>query len=215
LGADNRLYKILFQSKIELKKTFNIDNAFTLLTVGSITPRKNHLGVLESVAILKSKGIYINYIIVGTGPSEKLTNELNEFVRKKDLSNQVKLLGYMPTEKLPEIYSACDLFVLNSKIDEQGDVEGFGIVIIEANLMGIPAIGTKNSGIEEAIEDGKSGLLVPMDSPEKLAEVIEYLYNDRDTLAKMGIYARARAVENYTWINTAQKTSDVIKSIVE
>jgi phosphatidylinositol alpha-1,6-mannosyltransferase len=213
LGADDTLYIPLSQTKDELRNIYQTGNEFTLLTVGSVTPRKNHLGVLKAVKILKSKGIEIQYIIVGTGPSERVIHEIREYISKEDLEDNVKMMGYVPTEKLPEIYSLSDLFVLNSTIDEQGDVEGFGIVIIEANLMGIPAIGTKNSGIQEAIDDGESGILIPMNSPKHLAEAVEYLYTNRDVLRRMGIYSRSRALKNFTWRNTANKTLEILNSI--
>jgi phosphatidylinositol alpha-1,6-mannosyltransferase len=93
---------------------------------------------------------------------------------------------------------------------EHHDVEGFGIVFLEANVCGKPVVGGRSGGIEDAIVDGKTGLLVDPESPEAVAKAVASLLESPDTAAAMGAAGRARALENFTWPAVAGRVDDVI-----
>ncbi len=207
-GADNYLFN-KNNVKIDVREKLGLRTSFILLTTGSLSERKGHITVLKALKNLVKDINNIHYLIIGTGPLE---NFLHEKVKEYNLSENVTFLGHISNEFIPSYYNACDVFILNSTIDSHGDTEGFGIVLIEANLMGKPVIGTEKSGMEEAIENTKTGLLVPMDNPQATAEAIKYFYRNVDKRIKMGEYALERALNNFTWEHTAKRLLTIIKN---
>ena len=206
-GGDHTIFNPDRINVNNLKNVLGVEGRFILLTVGSLTERKDHATVLRSIKLLKNECSDLHYLIVGDGPSR---NYLRGLIDELGLSKMVTLYGFAQNQELVKFYQICDLFILNSKIDRYGDVEGFGIVLIEANLMGKAVIGTKNTGMEDAIDDGKSGLIVQMNDPLDTARAIKILYNDRQMLTAMGQYGRKRALEYFTWIKCADRTMSLI-----
>ena len=83
--------------------------------------------------------------------------------------------------------------------DGRGHVEGFGIVYLEAAARGVPSVGTQTGGIPEAVEDGETGVLVPPNSPDALAEAMIELLTDVDRRRRLGARASERAQSHFSW----------------
>jgi phosphatidylinositol alpha-1,6-mannosyltransferase len=132
----------------------------------------------------------------------------------KDLGveDRIHFAGFVESAELPAHYELADLFVLPSRTTGNGEVEGFGIVISEANLMGLPAVGTSGSGIEDAIVDRVTGLLVEPDSVDAIEAGIEALVSDVSYCHRMGETAREHALANHTWQQTGEKTLEYLKA---
>ena len=212
LGADDKLYNLKNFDQEEIKEKYGFKGRQIILTVGNLSQRKGHRFVIEAIERLKEEFPNILYLIVGRGKKEQ---EIRALIEQKKLDKYIKMIGFVPLEQLPEYYAMCDIFVLNSTIAESGDVEGFGIVLIEANLMGKPVIGTKNCGIEDAIEHNKSGLIVPMDDTEATMQALRLLLNNPQLRIAMGEYGYRRAKEKYTWKKVAYETEKVLKEIIK
>src|SRR4029453_11410293 len=107
--------------------------------------------------------------------------------------------------ELPDFYRAASLFVMPAYEDEQdASVEGFGIVFLEAAASGIPAIGGRSGGIEDAIVDGETGYLVNGRDGDELASRIIEILGCEERRRKLGANARARAVAEFDWSTRAQ-----------
>ena len=210
-GGDHLIYNSNNISAPLLKSELGMGDKFVLMTVGSLSERKGHSTVLKAIKIIEKTCENIHYLIVGTGP---LKNNLFDLSIEINIQDKITFYGYANINELPSLYNCCDVFVLNSTIDEKGDVEGFGIVLIEANLMGKPVIGSKDSGIEDAIEDGKSGILVPMDDPQSTAKAISWFYKNPSKCKKIGEYGRKRAQNNLTWLKSAEETKKIIEQML-
>ncbi|RMF56558.1 MAG: glycosyltransferase family 1 protein [Calditrichaeota bacterium] len=211
LGADDEIYDYKKYSFGDIKSRYNVSGRKIILTVGSLSERKGHRFVIEAIKFLKADFPEILYLIVGRGSQE---NQLQQLIAVNNLEEHVRLIGFVPTEKLPEYYALCDVFILNSTIDHKGDVEGFGIVLIEANLMGKPVIGTRDSGMEEAIEHGKNGLLIPMNNIEATVWALRELLANPVKAQEMGEYGYRRAKREMTWKKVAEKTNRALKEVL-
>jgi len=157
-----------------------------ILCVARFTPQKGLDFFLKACQMLKEKGIDFQAKIVGEGP---LVNFLNEEIISLHLEDRVFLLDIMPQEKLNQLYAESYVCVLPS-IDE-----GFGLVLVEAQLCKRPVIGTRSGGITDIIEDGKTGILVPPQDQVSLASAMERIltdYNLASRLAEKG-YESAQA----------------------
>jgi phosphatidylinositol alpha-1,6-mannosyltransferase len=118
----------------------------------------------------------------------------------------VTFIGEVAAELLPQYYAACDVFVLPNRV-EQGDVEGFGIVFLEAAASGKPTVGGRSGGVPEAMADGVTGLLVGGTDVEELAATIERLMDSEPLRRSLGEAGRLRAVKEFSWESAAQRVS--------
>ena len=103
---------------------------------------------------------------------------------------QVRVEGFVPQDRLQLYYAASDLFVLVSRTSPS-DAEGFGIVYLEAQAMGLPVIAATGGGAPEAVRNQETGILVPKDDPEALRLAIAELLENQEKRAKMGHQARS------------------------
>ncbi|HRG10165.1 MAG TPA: glycosyltransferase family 4 protein, partial [Cyclobacteriaceae bacterium] len=101
---------------------------------------------------------------------------------------------------------------ISSRHSSDGDFEGFGISVIEAALCGVPAVVTRDSGLVEAIEEGITGVSVPPENAEALAQAIVELLDDR-TRIPMGVAAKKRAEESFTWEKVAGLYDRVLRKL--
>lgn len=147
----------------------------SLLTVGNLTERKGQAKVIEFLPTLIEKYPELHYHCVG------LKTEIDNCRRLCDnlgVSEYVTFHGHVSLEKLHDFYRSSDIFVMLSQNTKTGDVEGFGIALIEANHFGLPTIGSKNCGIEDAINHGNSGLLIDASNIKEFENAIFQILND-------------------------------------
>ena len=109
---------------------------------------------------------------MGEGPDRQ---RLEDLTARLGLQTQVCFLGRLALSDIVELYNLADLFVMLSR-EEPPDVEGFGLVFLEAAACGLPSVGGRSGGIPDAIEEGKSGWLVdPCNTEEIAATIIDLL----------------------------------------
>jgi phosphatidylinositol alpha-1,6-mannosyltransferase len=130
--------------------------------------------------------------------------------RERGLEADVVFAGAARPEDLPALYAACDVFVMASR--RIGDnVEGFGIVCLEAAAAGKPVVAGRSGGVPDAIEDGVTGLLVDPESPTDIAEKISLLLRDPARRARMGEAGRQRVVREFD----RRAFRDRVRSLIE
>ena len=96
--------------------------------------------------------------------------------KKLNVSQNVTIHGFINNNELVNIYNQADILIMLSQNKIRSSAEGFGIAILEANLFGVPALGSLNTGIEDAIVNSKTGILVDPYSTKEIVEGIELLY---------------------------------------
>ncbi len=160
-GVDNSSFKQVQQS---IKEQYNLsDENYIITSVGRITKDKGYPGMLETFTKLYQIDKKFIWMIIGSGPHEE---ELKSEVKKRGLDKNVVFVGRVQREELAKYYSASVLLLLSVR-----EAESFGLVYVEAQMCGCPAVGTAKYGIIEAIEDGKSGFLV--NSQDEVLEILK------------------------------------------
>jgi glycosyltransferase involved in cell wall biosynthesis len=165
-----------------------------LLTVSRLAGRsreKGHEIVLEAMAALRKDGVHnLRYWIAGDGPAR---GELENYARGLELGDVVHFKGRVPDEDLPALYNACDIFIMPSRVAEQGNGiwtgEGFGIVYTEASACGLPVIACDTGGQTDCVIDGKTGFLIKPD-PQSAADAIRRLIEQPGRARAMGMAGR-------------------------
>lgn len=147
-----------------------------LLTVGSVTPRKGQHRVIKALPEIIKSYPEVHYHIVGMPVNERQIRQLIETLK---LAQHVTIHGVLKGRKeLARAYQTADIFIMLSENQIGGDVEGFGIAILEANFFGKPAIGAIGCGIEDAIEGGINGEMVDGNDPLEIKTAIKEILDN-------------------------------------
>jgi glycosyltransferase involved in cell wall biosynthesis len=165
-----------------------------LLAVGQLKEKKGFDYLLEACRTLLDQRIEFDCSIVGEGP---MRNALEAKIAELSLQDHVALLGGLPHNVLIERYSEATIFVLPCVTATDGDRDGIPNVILEAMAMGLPIVSTRHSGIPEAVEHGRTGLLVPPRDSRALADALARLIADENLRVRLGRSGRSRVVEAF------------------
>jgi phosphatidylinositol alpha-1,6-mannosyltransferase len=175
-----------------------------LLTVGHVTKRKGQHRMIKALPELITLYPNIKYHIVGR-PVE--TERLIKLAENLGVTNHVVFHGVVIDHKhLWDYYKASDIFMLLSENQINGDVEGFGIVALEANATGTPVVGSKYCGVEDAIDNRRSGVLVDGDNIKEIVGAINFCLTHNDKLQSFSI----SWAKQHDWVNIGEKFIDLI-----
>lgn len=155
-----------------------------LVTVGNVSSRKGQQNLIAALPKIKEKFPDVHYHIIG------LPTEQEAFERRAEaigVLDAVSFHGVLPDEDLFSMMVLCDVFVMLSGRLDNGDVEGFGIAVLEANALGLPAIGSSDSGIVDAISENYSGKLVSPHAIESVSAALETIMEDYDSYSDNAI----------------------------
>jgi phosphatidylinositol alpha-1,6-mannosyltransferase len=122
------------------------------------------------------------------------------------VADVVEFLGQVPDEAMGETYSRAHVFVLPAREEARGsDVEGFGIVCLEASASGLPVVAGMSGGVPEAVQDGQTGILVSPGDAEGLARTILRLLSDSGLREQMGVAGRQWVEAEMNWDRATQE----------
>lgn len=124
--------------------------------------------------------------------------DLRRAAREPHLAGRVHLLGKLPIADVVQTLKCADLFVMPN-LSVEGDMEGFGLVALEASLCGVPVVASAVDGITDAIQDGKNGILLPPGDASAWARRISELLADPVALKTLGEQGKAFSREHYSW----------------
>ncbi len=171
-----------------------------ILSVGSLKKRKGFQCSIEAFAEVAKKFPKLKYIIVGDG-REKQNLEFG--IKNLGLKDRVMFLRNLHHDFLVSLYQNAELFILLPQ-DDNKDIEGFGLVFLEAAASGLPVVTTTNSGAEDAILDGKNGILVPPRNFKKAAEAIVKILSSPELKEFLSIES-VNFAKSMTWEKVARE----------
>ncbi len=154
-----------------------------VLTVGRLVEKKGIEVSIRAVAEVVRRNKDVVYQIVGDG---ELRSAIEKLIDKLGVRHCVRLLGWKTQAELREIFADSHIFMLASVTAKDGDREGQGLVLQEAQAMGLPVLTTKHNGIPEGVLDGRTGYLVPEGDVEALADKLANLVDHPESWERMG-----------------------------
>ena len=190
------------QKHQELKDIYKPNNEKIILSVGRIVQRKG-FDTMMNIKIKKDKK-YKNfkYLIIGEGDYKK------ELLSKTN--HHIKFINNVPDNELSAYYKLADVFAMPARHLSDNDVEGFGIVFLEANLFGKPVIGGDSGGIRDAVIDGQTGYLVDPEDEDMIKDAILKLFNNPEKAKQMGEAGKQRVLKEFTWKNQTEKLIKIL-----
>ena len=171
----------------------------SVLFVGRLVEKKGCGSLIEAMVEVQRRCPAAELVVIGAGPSRP-QYEAQAAAR----GVRCRFFGSQPTTVVRDWMARAAVFCVPSVVAASGDAEGFGMVFIEAQAMGLPVVSTLSGGIPEAVRNGKTGLLVTERDPPALAEAILHLIEDQDLWQRYSIAGRRHVVRHF---NLTQQTS--------
>ncbi len=184
-----------------------------ILGVGQLRWRKGYHFSIRAFAKVRERFPDLNYVIVGKRYRDDYYDRLQKLIDELGLRDRIFILENIDNRSaLVDVYKGAELFCLFSQ-NINHDVEGFGLVFLEAAAAGLPVVGSKNCGIDDAVLDGKNGILVPTRSPGDFADALISILGDpqkKKTMAEASlVFARAM-----NWEGRIAEYADVSRSLM-
>jgi glycosyltransferase involved in cell wall biosynthesis len=195
------------EARSELRTALNLGDDPVVFSAAMFRPDVKTEGltwVIRTCGELYRRGQPLWLVIAGDGKEKEKLKQLAE----AHLPQRVRFVGRIARNDMYRYYSAGDLFVF------PGIRESLGMVYLEAQACGLPVVAFENAGVPEAVQDGKTGLLVPMYANGLFADAIERLVKDADLRRKMGQAAQAYVRQNHDLNQNYQKMEGVLQEIV-
>lgn len=204
-GVEAAAFRSNGDARRVVRRRHNLGDACILLTLGRLQRRKGQDMVIKALPLIKKRFPNVKYLIVGIGEELDL---LQRLACDQGVSDSVLFVGSVADDERSIYYAASDIFIMpNRQIG--ADVEGFGIVFLEAGAAGKPVIGGRSGGAREAIQDGQTGLLVDGESVEAIAAAVIELLADSAKARAMGERATRWVETKFTWESVVERTRQV------
>lgn len=182
--------------------------ALVLCSVGRQVKRKGHEWFIRTVMQRLEPNAQL--ILGGTGPEAA---NIARAISETAMTGRVHLLGLVPEEKLAGLYSGADLFVMPN-IPIEGDMEGFGITMLEAGLCALPSISTRIEGIQDVITEGVNGYTVTSMGSGAYAERINSFAQNPNLLNALSASAHKHTLASFSWPVIADNMVSTINSTI-
>lgn len=196
------------ESRNRMQQNFRIplENNFMLLTVGRKVERKGHEWFIREVfPKIDERCVYVT---IGDGPE---FDSILDAAGESEKEEHIFLLGRQPDEVLKQAYAAADLFIMPN-VPVKGDMEGFGIVLLEANMARTPAVAADLEGIKDVIVQGENGFRVPPLDADQFTEKVHQILSNK--LEHFSDQTRSYVMEQFSWKRVAQQYIDFLENVI-
>lgn len=193
----------------ELRREFGLEGKRVIVSVGRLVHRKGQDTLVEALPSILQEFPDAHLLFVGTGPHL-------QYIHKRAVQLQVlshiSFLGRVPYAEIPQIISLGEIFAMPSRSRFAGlEVEGLGIVYLEASACGLPIVGGKSGGAPDALLEGETGFAVDGRDSEKVSGAILDLLRDPVKARAMGARGRQWIIENWEWQKWSAEFNSLLK----
>lgn len=192
----------------QLLRQIGLPDAPFLLTVCGLRARKGVDLAVRAFAAVAREYPRLRYVVVGDGSERTALEALS---RELDVGDRTRFVGEIDEETKLALFERCELFLMpNRRL--RGDMEGFGMVFLEANVFGKAVIGGNNGGVPDAVEHGRTGLLVDTAfGAAPVVDALRKLLGDPDYARRLGEQGRQRALTRFQWSRVASEFVEYLR----
>lgn len=192
----------------ELRAQLGLTEKSVIICVGRLVHRKGQDKLISALPAIRSEVPNVHLVLVGVGPHQKY---LENLVAKLNLTDCVTFIGRINYSELPKYICVGDIFAMPSRSRFFGlEVEGLGIVYLEASSCGLPVVGGKSGGAPDAVLVGETGVVVDGTDTSEIAGACIDLLNNPELCALMGATGRAWIIENWRWEIWATRYAELL-----
>lgn len=186
--------------------------SWVLLTVGRLVPRKGVAWFVDFVLPrVRRAGLEVCYLVVGSGSDER---RVRAIVDRRDMEGDVHLLGQVSNDALDRLYAAADLFIMPN-LPIPGDMEGFGLVALEAAAHGVPVLASDLEGIRDAVVPGRTGCLLQPGNADIWVKSVQNLLSSPSEMHAIAEQARTTVEKHFTWTRMVDAYEDLFRELLE
>ncbi|MGC1210670.1 MAG: glycosyltransferase family 4 protein [Micromonospora sp.] len=179
-----------------------------VVCVSRLVPRKGQDMLIRAMPEIHRRVPDAALLIVGGGPYRAT---LEKLARQTGVERDVVFTGSVPSAELPAHYAAGDVYAMPCRTRNRGlDVEGLGIVYLEASATGLPVVAGDSGGAPDAVREGETGYVVRGRDVAQLADRVATLLADRDLARQLGAAGRAWVEKEWRWETQAQRMADLL-----
>ncbi|MFD8393409.1 glycosyltransferase family 4 protein [Streptomyces sp. NPDC059680] len=192
----------------EVRASLGLTDRPVVVCVSRLVPRKGQDTLIQAMPRILAAEPDTVLLIVGGGPYER---DLRRMAAETGVGDCVRFTGPVPWSELPAHYGAGDVFAMPCRTRRGGlDVEGLGIVYLEASATGLPVVAGDSGGAPDAVLDGETGWVVRGGEPAAAADRIVALLGDPELRRRMGERGRQWVEEKWRWDLLAEKLKDLL-----
>lgn len=192
-----------------LRERYRLGERPTVVCVSRLVPRKGQDTLIKALPSIRQRVDGAALVIVGGGP---YLESLRRLARQCGVAEHVTFTGGVPSAELPAHHALADVFAMPCRTRGGGlDVEGLGIVFLEASATGKPVIAGDSGGAPEAVQHNKTGLVVDGRSLTAVVGAVAELLNDRERAAAMGAAGREWVTAQWRWDTLAARLADLLR----
>lgn len=190
----------------EVDEKFELKGKRVILTAARLVRRKGHTQVIRVLSELRER--YPNLVYVMTGDGE-YRRELEALAERYGVADRVRITGYVSQEELQQLYSRAEVYISPS-LEEEGDVEGFGIAFVEASAYGKPVIAGRSGGVTDAVAHERTGFLVDPNDVGEIKRMLVALLDEKALRERLAHAARTWALTKFGLKSQSEKLKEVI-----
>jgi phosphatidylinositol alpha-1,6-mannosyltransferase len=184
-------------ARSELRARYGLGDRPVVLCLSRLVPRKGQDMLIRAFGRIRARVPGAALMIVGGGPYRE---ELQKLAQRSGVADDVVFTGGVPAQELPAHHAMADVFAMPCRTRGAGlDVEGLGIVYLEASACGVPVVAGRSGGAPETVRDGETGRVVEGTDLDAIVAAVGDLLTDPDTAARMGAAGREWVVQNWQW----------------
>ena len=193
-----------------VRASLGLADRSVVVCVSRLMPRKGQDVLLRALPSIRSAVPDVALLLVGGGPSR---GDLERYVDRNGLREHVVLTGSVPAAELPAYYGAGDVFAMPCRTRLGGvDVEGLGMVYLEAAACGLPVVAGRSGGAPDAVRDGETGVVVDGTSVLAVADAVTALLTDRARARAMGARGREWVEQEWSWDRSVDALREWLRS---
>ncbi len=209
-GVRTDVYRPDPQARRAVRERYRLGDAPLVLSVSRLVARKGQDALIRSVARIHALVPGVRVLIVGDGPDRP---RLEALITRFGLAGQVRLTGSVPWAELPAHYAAADVFAMPCRTRGFGlDVEGLGLVFLEASASGLPVVAGRSGGAPETVQPGRTGLVVDGRDVPELATAVSGLLADPGRAAALGAHGRQWVTRAWNWDASATRLAELLST---
>lgn len=209
----HRFRPVKASGELRCKVLGSVERKPVILSVGRLVERKGCDMVIEALPKVIEQFPRVVYLIAGEGPYRP---QLEQRISARAVRDHVIFAGRVPDDDLPCLHALSDVFVMPSRERlEFGDVEGFGLVYLEANACGKPVVAGRSGGVPDAVIDGVTGFLVDPLSAQDTASAINRILSSPELAARLGKQGRDRVLQEFTWPRFVSHIREICRAVAK